>query len=143
MILHLRPPQINIPKIPKRKKLSPEGSGQRRPRARDKRHLMAVAGLPSVISGKIPCQACHIRYADVRYNKRSTGLAEKPDDRWVLPMTPDEHAQQHAGNEQAFWYVRGIDPTALANVLYKVWNTTTDPYAAQEIMRQVLARVRT
>ncbi len=133
--------QINRPRVPKRLAVTPCGDGQRQPRLKTPLFLEAVAGLPSVISGREPCQACHIRYADIRFNKRSTGKGEKPSDCWVVPMTPIEHAEQNGGNEQMFWYVRGIDPTAIANELYEAWSGTTDKFFAIMAMREIIDRI--
>lgn len=93
----------------------------RRPRIKDERHLRVIRRLPCVVSGQQPCECCHIRFADRRFNKRETGLGERPDDMWVLPMIRDCHIDQHSGNEQEFWKSKDIDATALAKVLYGVW----------------------
>lgn len=137
-----QPRQLNRPKVPKRSKFSLGGEGQRRPRKQVSLFLLAVAGLPSVISGRGPCQACHIRYADDRFNKRATGMAEKPSDQWALPMTSDEHASQHAMSERLFWEEHNIDATALANALYGVWVYFQDPLDAEVMMRQIIYRLK-
>ena len=137
----MKPRQFNIPKVPKRVEVTPWGQGQRRPRVKDSLHLEAVAGLPSVISGRTPCQACHIRYTDPRYDKRKTGMGEKPDDCWTLPMTEDEHRLQHSGNEEMFWYVQGINPFAVAIELHEAWACTTDKFAAKMNMLAIIDRL--
>lgn len=91
---------------------------QRQPRERDKSHLEYVSKLPCVITGRGPVQVCHIRFPSIAYDKRQTGKGEKPDDRWVLPMIPEMHAEQHSGNEEVFWERHGIDPLAVAKLLY-------------------------
>lgn len=91
---------------------------QRQPRERDKAHLEFVSHLPCVITGRGPVQVCHIRYGDLGYEKRPSGMGEKPSDRWVVPMIPEMHALQHSGNERAFWEEHGIDPLAVAKMLY-------------------------
>lgn len=98
----------------------------------DDAHLRFIRTLPSVISGKMPCEACHIRYGDPMYRKKRTGKGQKPDDCWSVPMTPDEHREQHAGNEVNFWNRRRIDPLAIAQKLYAV---SGDTEAALEIIR--------
>lgn len=87
-------------------------------RIRDERHLSFIRSLPSIISGAGPCEACHVRYGDPLYRKKSTGKSQKPDDAWAVPMTPEEHRAQHAMSERDFWVSHGIDPLAVARDLY-------------------------
>lgn len=64
-------------------------------------------------------EAAHIRYGDLRYGKRETGIAEKPSDCWVLPLCPNHHRAQHAFGDEAEWWRRiGIDPLRLAALVY-------------------------
>lgn len=86
----------------------------------DDRHLAFIRTLPSVLSGLMGCEACHIRYGDPMYRKKHTGKSQKPDDAWTLPLTPEEHRNQHSENEKQWWTNRGIDPLALARRLYEV-----------------------
>lgn len=89
-------------------------------RLEDEAHLAFIRKLPSVVSGAFGCEACHIRTGSALHRKKHTGLAQKPDDCWTLPLTPDEHKQQHSENEMAFWRSHGIDPFELALKLYEV-----------------------
>jgi hypothetical protein len=42
-------------------------------------------------------------------------MAEKPSDKWTLPLCNQHHREQHDhGDELAFWAEYGIDPFALA-----------------------------
>lgn len=84
----------------------------------DERHLAFIRSLPSIISGTGPCEACHVRYGDPLYRKKSTGKGQKPDDAWAVPMTPEEHRAQHAMSEVQFWNMHRIDPLAVARELY-------------------------
>lgn len=94
-------------------------------RIKDERHLAWVRTLPSVISGEVGrCEACHIRYGDPMYRKKRTGKGQKPDDCWTVPMTPEEHREQHSMNEKAFWDAQGIDPLRIAHALYAVTGET-------------------
>lgn len=93
-------------------------------RIRDEGHLAFIRTLPSVISGAYGVEACHIRYGDPLYRKKHTGAAQKPDDCWVVPMTPAEHRDQHSHNEAAWWQTQGIDALALARDLYVVTGNT-------------------
>ena len=111
---------------------------KKRPRKRDRRHLEAIAQLPSVISGKVPVQVCHIRHKDIRFDKPQTGMGIKPDDKWVLPMTPEEHAEQHSMSEYDFWWIHGIDATIMADELHSVWDDTLDTHGAILIMRRII-----
>lgn len=103
-------------------------------RIEDKAHLAFIRTLPSVLSGSLGCDPCHIRYGDPVYRKKRTGKGQKPDDAWTVPMTRAEHDDQHANNEAAWWRQRGIDPLAIAQKLYEV---SGNREAALEILRKV------
>lgn len=95
-------------------------SGKQTASFKDELHLAFIRSLPSVISGKSPVDACHIRAGSAEHNKKTTGKAQKPSDCWVLPLTPDEHRDQHSGSEMAFWNRHGINPFDVASRLYRV-----------------------
>jgi hypothetical protein len=97
--------------------LDPTDKSQRR--IRDAEHLAWIRTLPSIISGQTPCEACHIRYGDPSYRKKRTGMGQKPDDAWCLPMTREEHRSQHGANEATWWSWQGINPLAVAQQLYQ------------------------
>jgi hypothetical protein len=44
-------------------------------------------------------------------------MAEKPSDKWALPLCNRHHAEQHSMNELAFWKQYDIDPFMLAITL--------------------------
>jgi hypothetical protein len=54
--------------------------------------------------------------------KRATGLGERPDDRWAVPLCRECHLDgqdsQHRVGEAAFWARAGLDPHAIAAGLY-------------------------
>lgn len=102
--------------------LDPSDKAQKR--IKDERHLAFIRSLPSALSGVYGCEACHIRYGDPMYRKKHTGKGQKPDDCWTVPLSPDEHREQHAGNERTFWQRYGIDPLAIAQQLYAVTGDT-------------------
>jgi hypothetical protein len=59
------------------------------------------------------------------YGKLPTGMAEKPDDRWAVPLCGPIpgvkkgcHRTQHAGAESEFWRERGLNPFEIAIKLY-------------------------
>lgn len=112
---------------------------QRKPRQKDDTHLRWVRSLPSLVPGSGHVEAAHIRYADPRYFKRETGMGEKPDDRWVVPLCAEEHRRQHAMNEQDYWIAAGIDPVFVAAML---WNNTGNDEAAEQILAQAQSTLR-
>lgn len=112
-------------------------AGKKRPREKDKDHLEFIRTLPCVVSGVRPVEAAHIRMADPSYGKRETGTAERPDDRWVVPLSPAMHREQHSGSEAEFWTRHGIDPCKVALALYAV---TGDDQQADIILRNARTR---
>lgn len=96
----------------------------RTPRQQDESYLRLVASLPCLLSGRtVGVQAAHVRYADATRNKRAVGMAEKPDDMWVVPLCQELHvmctgSQHHAGNEQGWWAYMGVDPICVASLLH-------------------------
>lgn len=94
--------------------------GQKRPRKQDGKHLAWIRTLPCLVTGQYGVEAAHIRYAAPAYGKRDTGKAEKPDDRWTVPLSPDAHRAQHNTNEQKFWDHHKIDPCQVALALHGV-----------------------
>jgi hypothetical protein len=99
-------------------------SSKKTRRIEDPAHLAFIRKLPSVISGKYGCEACHIRSGSAVHKKKWTGGQQKPDDAWTLPMLPEEHKAQHSENELAFYKRHGIDPFDLAARLYEVSGDT-------------------
>lgn len=109
---------------------------------RDPQHLAWIRTLPSVISGRLGCEAAHINFPDRRFGKPERAKSKKAGDDWTLPLTPDEHqhgpdAQHKTGLEREWWVAKGIDATALAS---RLWAVSGDTDAAVEIINQ--ARVQ-
>lgn len=108
----------------RRKRVKPDGPGQRGPRRIDKAHKGRIAALPCIICGARPVEVAHVRYACPASGKRETGMAEKPSDKWTLPMCPLHHriapAAQHKMNEREFWDLHCIDPIEICEWLYRV-----------------------
>ena len=103
-------------------------------RGSDNRHLAFIRRLPCAACGIAgPCDAAHLRAGDITIGKRHTGKAEKPSDKWTLPMCRPCHARQHSGAELAFWSALGIEPFDLCQALYAVSGDTT---AAEAILRR-------
>jgi hypothetical protein len=92
---------------------------QRQPREEDAAYLAYVRTLPCLICRRPGSDPAHLRSAAPQYGKRRTGMGEKPDDRWVLPLCRNDHTDQHRHNELGWWASKGIpDPFALAQALY-------------------------
>lgn len=117
------------------------GLRQRQPRVKDKQYIAWLHELPCVVTGRVGdgVQAAHVRYADVRYGKRWSGKAEKPDDVWCLPVWHGEHARQHSMNENAYWAGLGKDPLALCRLIREVY---PDVEAATKIINSQVRRRR-
>jgi len=103
--------------------LSP--TDKKRPAKKDANYLKWLHELPCLVTGKRPVEACHVSYADPRYGKRERGKSEKADDRWAVPLHPDEHRRQHSMDERAYWQSVGIDPLQVALALYGVKGDNT------------------
>jgi hypothetical protein len=91
---------------------------QRRPRERNDKHLAFIRTLCCCICGAPGPDAAHIRSASPVHGKRETGGAEKPADKWIVPLCRSHHDQQHSMNELKFWAMHGVDPFGLALSLY-------------------------
>lgn len=90
---------------------------QKEPRQRDERHLDYIRSLPCCICGGIDTEAAHLRVGSTEHNKRSTGMSEKPSDKWALPLCNRHHREQHSMDELKFWDSHGINPFLLAIAL--------------------------
>lgn len=108
---------------------------QKQARKHSSAHLAFIRDLPCLVTGARPVEAAHIRFADARYFKRGVGGAEKPDDKWCVPLSPAEHRRQHDMNEQEYWAATGIDPVFVAALL---WAHSGN----EEIAEQIIAQAR-
>jgi hypothetical protein len=94
-------------------------SRSKRPRQENQAHLKFIRALPCLICGaRKDVQAAHIRAGSAIYAKRATGMGEKPNDTFTLPLCRHHHAIQHQGNELLFWRLMCIDPFATALALF-------------------------
>jgi hypothetical protein len=114
--------------------------GKRRPREMDDSHLSWLRTLPCVITGERPVEAAHIRFGSPVYGKRETGGAEKPADKWALPLSLAKHREQHSMNEREFWARHGLDPLRIALALHA---NTGDDEQAFVILREAWATRKT
>lgn len=94
------------------------GGPKKRPRRHDDAHLRFIRSLPCIVTGKGPTEAAHVRFASLAHGKHETGTAEKPDDCWAVPLSPNKHRQQHLMNERNFWRDANIDPLIVAALLF-------------------------
>lgn len=94
----------------------------RRPRQENEAHRKYIGTLPCLLCPDDTGTECaHIRYADPAVAKRFTGLGEKSDDRFTVPLCNSHHRLQHThGNEREFWQSRGVDPVKVALALFSV-----------------------
>lgn len=112
--------------------------GLKRPRIKSEAHLDFIRSLPCVCCGNdIQTEAAHIRSGDPYYGKRNTGMSEKPDDKWTLPLCFEHHGEQHRGNELQFWKRYGVNPFVLALSLY---GCTGDHVVGTSVVRQQARR---
>lgn len=91
----------------------------KRPRIKNDKHLDYIRSLPCCICGDdTSTEAAHIRVASLENGKPHTGMAEKPSDKWAVPLCGRHHREQHAfGNELEWWKCHGINPFILAMTL--------------------------
>lgn len=97
---------------------------QRAPRVHDAAHLAFVRTRPCCIKHcNRQAEAAHVRMACLAIGKEYTGKAEKPDDRWTVPLCPYHHrigvGSQHSMGEAEFWQMVGLNPFQIAADLWK------------------------
>lgn len=106
---------------------------QRRPRGEDKEHRRFIASCPCLICGRNDVQCAHISYADLSVGKRFTGMGEKADDKYTVPLCLLHHDAQHRwGNESDWWARHEVDPIKVALALFAVSGNLE---RAEEIIR--------
>ena len=83
-------------------------------RIRDKEHLKFVGQQPCLICGRIPSDAHHLRFAQLR------ALGRKVSDEFTVPVCRTHHREIHRfGDEQAWWRRNGLDPLRTAAALWR------------------------
>ena len=101
---------FRIPRDPEAFTLDkPEKRSQRR--KREDGHLAFIRKLPCCRCGSWSrVEAAHIRFASPVHNKPGTAMAQKPDDRWTVPLCDRDHRTgpdaQHNANEREWWEPR-------------------------------------
>jgi hypothetical protein len=82
---------------------------------RSKAHLRFVASLPCLVCQRTPCDAHHLKFAQLR------SLGRKVSDEFTVPLCRDHHLQLHRrGNEAAWWANLKIAPVETAKELWGV-----------------------
>jgi hypothetical protein len=82
-------------------------------RIRDRDHVKSVATQPCLVCGRRPVDAHHLRFA------QSPALGRKVSDEFTVPLCRGHHREVHrCGDEAGWWNSTGIDPTAVARVLW-------------------------
>ena len=103
----------------KRRDATRSGDGMKR--QKDNKPLDFIRSLPCVIClDNTSTEAAHIRYADRQAGKRQTGMQEKSDDAFAIPLCGECHRAQHGTSERAWWNGKEIDPVKLALALYRI-----------------------
>jgi 5-methylcytosine-specific restriction endonuclease McrA len=102
----------------------------RQPRQKDEGHLKWVRQFDCIVCGdNTSTEAAHVRYADRSAAKRQTGMAEKSDDAFAVPLCGRCHRLQHAmGDELRFWEEHDIDPVKIGLALW-YWRGDADACA--------------
>jgi hypothetical protein len=82
-------------------------------RIRDRDHVRYVAKQPCLICGRQPCDAHHLRFAQL------AALGRKVSDEFTVPLCRGHHREIHrCGDETIWWEKVGIDAIAAARVLW-------------------------
>jgi len=105
---------------------------QRQPRVEDPDFLDFLRGRRCCSCGAPPrVQAAHLRAACPDRGKRETGMQEKPDDRWAVPLCSSCHLDGpqalHRVGEERFFSRLAIDPFGLAERLYGEFSAGRPP----------------
>jgi hypothetical protein len=82
-------------------------------RVRDKVHVQFVSKQPCLICGRRPADPHHLRFAQRR------ALGRKVSDEFTVPLCRGHHRELHrGGNEAEWWKKSGVDPLAVASMLW-------------------------
>jgi hypothetical protein len=82
-------------------------------RVRDRDHVKSVAKQPSLICGRRPSDAHHLRFA------QHPALGRKVSDEFTVPLCRGHHREVHrCGDEADWWRKAGIDSTVPARRLW-------------------------
>jgi hypothetical protein len=82
-------------------------------RERDRDHLRFVAAQPCLVCGRTPSDPHHVNFAEQQSMGRKVG------DKFTVPVCRLHHRELHRrGHERVWWQCQGIDPLAIAAVLW-------------------------
>jgi hypothetical protein len=104
---------------------------------KSKPYLHWLHALPCCVSGRHGVQAAHVSFAAPWYGNYGRGKGTKVADLFAVPLHPEEHARQHAMNEEQFWREAGVDPHQLANTLWAIHSA----YPEHEATIKATARI--
>lgn len=76
-----------------------------------------VARSPSVVSGKLGCENCHVT---------TGGMGRKADACWIVPLTPAEHRELHQHGTATFEAKYGVDLKVEAAKIDAAWRSLTE-----------------
>ncbi len=82
-------------------------------RIRDRDHIRHVIKQPCLVCGRRPSDPHHLRFA------QSRAFGRKVSDEFTVPLCRAHHREVHrCGNEGSWWQKAGIEPLAVARVLW-------------------------
>ena len=95
-------------------------------RIRDRHHVKYVAGRPCLICGRQPSDPHHLRFAQPR------ALGRKVSDEFTVPLCRSHHREVHRfSDELAWWKQAGIEPVAIAQILWRETHPLRAPMSSQ------------
>lgn len=113
--------QAEQPAAPLQAAIEPNGRSQqfdqlpfpKQVRRRSKAHLAFVSAQPCLICQRLPCDAHHLRFAQLR------AMGRKVSDEFTVPLCRVHHVQLHNhGNEAAWWADQKMTPMQTAKDLW-------------------------
>jgi hypothetical protein len=103
---------------------------------KNKAYLGWIHDLPCIVTGAEGVQAAHLSTPNLAWGHLGRGMSQKASDRWVLPLSPEMHDEQHSMNEMEFWRKKEINPYPCALALYGLF-ADNDLEAARFFCRNV------
>lgn len=103
-------------------------------------YLSWIRQLPCCVTGRYGVEAAHLSYANPMFAHYGRGKGTKVSDRWVLPLSPEEHRKQHSMNEQYYWETFPWSPHILALTLWGLYTEMGEDateFATAVIMQRV------
>lgn len=105
-------------------------------------YIAFIKKLPCCVTGANEVEAAHLSTASVKYGHFGRGKQSKASDRWVLPLSPDQHRKQHSGGEMEYWKSNGINPHELALTLHGIFTELGDCMESQEAAEKAIKECR-